>query len=134
MLAPPQVTQAVTEEQKKPHEVLPVRLVRVDEYTTFVAELAILQGDIVFHFYVTDEVNAGKNPQLYWKEVFPIVLSKTAEEHFKAQYPRLKAAYTEEKASWWMRAYGFGLVLNPHKYAYSFLATLDAALDAANTR
>ena len=54
-----------------------------------------------------------------------------AEEYFQATYPRLKAAYTEEQASWWMRAYGFGQLLDPHKFAYGFFDKLDEALDAA---
>jgi hypothetical protein len=129
------VTEATEKEAlaQKPHEVLPVQFIRVNDYTTFDCEFAILEGDIVFHFYVTEEVNQGPDPRAYWLEVFPAVLSKVAQEYFGATFPQIKAAYTEEKASWWMRAYGFGLKLDPHKYSYRFLDKLDDALEARKT-
>ena len=130
-LSPSQVTSQVESEQKGYMPLLPIAFIPILGFTTFSAELAVTEGDLVFHFYVTDEVNAGANPQKYWHELFPEVLQKTAQEYFKADYPRLKAAYTEEKASWWMRAFGFGLVLDPHKLAYRFFDALDVALDAA---
>lgn len=103
----------------------------VTDLTTFAAEVAVTEGDLVYHFYATDEVNALPSPQQYWHELFPAVLERTAKEYFKADFPRLKAAYTEEKASWWLRAFGFGRVLDPHKMALRFCDVLDAALDAA---
>ena len=44
------------------HEVLPLQFTRVLDYTTFAAEFAIKDGDLVFHFFVTDEVNELPNP------------------------------------------------------------------------
>lgn len=129
--------QEITETEglaKKPHEVLPLQFIRVSDYTTFEAEIAILDGDIVFHFYVTPEVNKGSNPKLYWLQLFPVVLSEVAQVHFNATFPQLKAAYTEEKASWWMRAFGKGMVLDPHRYAYAFLERLDGALEEGQAR
>ncbi len=105
----------------------------VTDLTTFAAEVAVTEGDLVYHFYVTDEVNAGPDPKRYWLETFPAVLEQTAKNYFKADFPRLKAAYTEEKASWWLRAFGFGRVLEPHKMALRFCDELDAALDAATS-
>ncbi len=111
--------------------VLPLHFIPVRDYTTFSLEFAITEGDIVFHFYATNEVNALPDPAKYWKETFPNTLSTSVESYFKATYPRIKAAYTEEHASWWMRAYGFGHVLDPHGFVYKFLDELDAALDGA---
>ena len=112
---------------------VPIVFTPVQEYTTFDAEFAATDGDLVFHFYATKEVNELPNPKKYWLEVFPSVLEATAKEYFKVEYPRLKAAYTEEKASWWMRAYGFGGLLDPHAFAYQFLVKLDAGLDGLMT-
>lgn len=135
-LSAEQVTQATETEQKKSrhHEALPVRFVRITEYTSFVAEFAIKNGDLVFHFFVTDEVNALTDPKKYWLKTFPETLSATAEAYFKASFPKLRAAYTEEQASWWLQADGYGLVLDPHRYSYKFLSELDSALDAASTK
>jgi hypothetical protein len=108
-----------------------IQFMPVTDLTTFAAEVAVTEGDFVYHFYATDEVNRKPDPQKYWIELFPEVLEKTAKEYFKADFPRLKAAYTEEKASWWFRAFGFGLVLDPHKMALRFCDALDEALDSA---
>ena len=128
-----QVTSTVEGEQVAELPVIGITFMKVQDLTTFAAEVAVTEGDFVYHFYVTDEVNRGPNPHKYWLELFPEVLEKTAKEYFKADFPRLKAAYTEEKASWWLRAFGFGLVLEPHKMALSFCDALDAALDSATS-
>lgn len=132
-LTPRQVTSTVEGEQTAELPVLPIQFMPVKDLTTFAAEVAVTEGDFVYHFYVTAEVNAGPDPRKYWLELFPGVLEKTAKEYFKADFPRLKAAYTEEKASWWLRAFGFGLVLEPHKMALAFCDALDAALDSATS-
>jgi hypothetical protein len=116
-----------TEEPSLP--VLPIQFIPIREYTTFAAEVAVTDGDLVYHFYVTDEVNALSQPNKYWLETFPRVLDQVARAYFNAEFPSLKAAYTEEKASWWLRAFGFGMVLNPHKRAYGLFDLLDAALE-----
>jgi hypothetical protein len=125
----------VEDEQKAVLPVLAIHFIDVTEYTTFRAELAVTEGDLVFHFYPTNEVHALKlpTPEKYWKEVFAAVLEPVAKQYFNAEEPRLKAAYTAEQASWWMRAFGFGQVLDPHKLAYGFLEVLDKALDGAIT-
>lgn len=110
---------------------LPIQFMPVTDFTTFSAEVAVSEGDFIYHFYATDEVNKGANPRQYWLELFPSILEKAAQEYFKATFPRLKAAYTEEKASWWLRAYGFGRVLDPHKLSLGFCDKLDAALESA---
>lgn len=92
-------------------------------------EFCVQAGDLIFHFYATKEVNALVDPKKYWLEVFPETLSAVALSVFKVPYPTVRAAYTEEKASWWLRADGQGHVLDPHKRIYVFLDTLDAALE-----
>jgi hypothetical protein len=128
-LTPKQVSKTVEDEQTAEMPVLPIHFIRLEDYTTYVAELAVTEGDLVFHFYVTDEVNALPDAKTYWLESFPQILEATSKAYFKAEWPRLKAAYTEEKASWWMRAFGFGHLLEAHKFAYAFLDELDRALD-----
>jgi hypothetical protein len=130
-LSPNQVTSTVEGEQKGTLPVQAIQFMPVTDLTTFAAEVAVTEGDLVYHFFVTQEVNALPDARKYWLELFPEVLEKTAQEYFKADFPRLKAAYTEEQASWWLRAFGFGHVLDPHKLALSFCDALDAALDAA---
>lgn len=130
-MSPDQATTTVIDEAKAQIPVFSVHFIPIDNHTTFRAEVAITEGDIVFHFFVNEEIKAMPDPKKYWMETFPNALSQVAEEHFQATFPRLKAAYTEEQASWWMRAYGFGQLLEPHKFAYAFFDKLDAALDSA---
>jgi hypothetical protein len=132
-LSPDQAQSKIEQEAQGTLPVLPLHFIQVKDYTTFSLEFAVTEGDIVFHFYVTDEVNARPDPTTYWKETFPNTLSTCVEEYFKATFPRIKAAYTEEHASWWMRAYGFGHVLDPHGFVYKFLDELDRVLDGAVT-
>jgi hypothetical protein len=110
--------------------VQPIVFTPYTDFTTFSAEVAVKDGDLVFHFYVTDEVNKGPDPRKYWLELFPTVLEKTAKDYFKADFPQLKAAYTEEKASWWLEAKGFGMKLSPYTLAERFFDRLDAELEA----
>lgn len=128
-----QVTSTVEGEQKAVLPVMGINFIDITEYTTFRAEFAVTEGDLVFHFFPTEEVHALTNPtpNKYWTELFPSLLEPVAKRYFNADETRLKAAYTAEQVSWWMRAFGFGQVLDPHKFAYGFLAELDAALDGA---
>lgn len=124
------MTEAVTEEQAAELPVLPIRFIPADVYTTFRGEFAVSEGDIIFHFFVTDEIQKLGNSKKYWLELFPKCLSDNAERFFSAKSPRLKAAYTEEQASWWMRAYGFGKLLDPYRLTHRFFDVLDEALDS----
>jgi hypothetical protein len=116
----------VTAEQKTDFNLQPVRFIVDDTHTTFKAEFAMVDGAIVYHFFLTPEMSTRAR---YWEELFPNALSRVAERYFNATYPRLKAAYTEEVKSWWMRAEGFGLVLDPHKFSYRFFELLDTELE-----
>jgi len=101
------------------------------EYTTFRAEFAIVDGDLVFHFFLSPEAEKKTDVRKYWDQFFPAVLDPVAREVFKAEYPKLKAAKVADFNidSWWLRAYGFGYVLDPHRLAYRFLDALDAGLE-----
>jgi hypothetical protein len=100
-------------------------------YTTFRAEYAMINGNLVFHFFANDEVNQLADPWAYWKDRFPNVLSKLATEFFASSYPRVRAAYSGELASWWLRADSFDHLLDPEGFCLRFLEQLDGQLDGA---
>lgn len=105
---------------------IPVFTVRGHE--RFVAEFAAIDGDLVFHFKLHPDNEARLLESSFWRQTFPEVLSALAQAYFQATYPRLKAAYTEEVKSWWMRAYGFADVPDPTGRADGFLRDLSLAL------
>lgn len=113
--------------------VLPLTFVQIEGYTTFRAEFAVTEGDLVFHFFMTPEIEAlpEKERKHYWAERFAEVLEPVAKEHFLADAPRIKAQHVCDMGidSWWFRAKGFGHLLDPHRFAYQFLDKLDQALD-----
>lgn len=114
-------------------------------YTTFKAEFAIEAGDIIFHFFKTPEVLAWTPEQQrhYWGDIFAKVLEETALKHSGCTIDsgRLKGQHIydddppyssqEPLDSWWFRAYGFGQLLGPHKWALRFCELLDEGLEAA---
>ena len=104
----------------------------VTRYTTFQAEYAVKGADLVFHFFLTPEMDGMPKDgpvAVYWMRSFPDILDGTAQDFFRATAPRLQAKYTEEMASWWLRAQGFGENLDPEGLAESFLDQLDRDLD-----
>lgn len=111
-----------------------LQFVKVEDYTTFVAEYAIEGHDLVFHFFLPPELIAqpGKLTSQYWKEIFPMVLEPIVFEIFKVQPPRVQAAYVSELDlnSWWLRAYGFADLLDPDALCSKFFERLDSALEA----
>ncbi len=102
----------------------------------FRARHAVVDDNIVIHFYlpVSEEELKRADPravalwETWWLEKFPLVLSPVAQDYFSATIPRLVAKYTEEEASWWFRASGFGATMNPRRLAELFLERLDAQL------
>jgi hypothetical protein len=100
------------------------------QYTTFRAEHAFDGDDIVFHFYRTEERPSDK----YWSDTFPEGLSEIAQTVFKAGFPRLKAAFTKETDSWWMRAGGFAVEGLPEERIARFYKELDQALETRKDR
>jgi hypothetical protein len=105
-----------------------IQFQKVSNYTTFTAEYAWVDQDLVMHFFLPPE---KKLPEAtaYWTEHFPRCLDAEARSFFGADYPRLVAKYTTEMASWWFRAHGYGHVLDPDAFAVKFLHRLDRTLD-----
>jgi hypothetical protein len=104
----------------------------------FKARFAFIDNDAVIHFFLPSAAgNLGKADAMtqrkweaYWMEVFPALLSSVSKEHFRADKPRLVAKYTEDFASWWFRARGYGDSLNPAGLIQTFLEKLASALAA----
>lgn len=115
----------------KPAElpVMPLMFAQVNDYTSFRAEFAIKDSDLVFHFYVTEEIQKLGDPHTYWEKLFPETLQTVARQYFNSDFPRLQAQYVPEMASWWFTAKGFGLRLDPQRLSYRFLDAFDSALD-----
>lgn len=116
-----------------------VKFTQVADYTTFLAEYAFLDGNIIVHFFPPFEAYVGTGEarrvleeySLYWQRQFPVVLSPVAENYFKATRPVLIAQYVREMQSWYLRAGGFANRLDPDAFILGFFAALDAGLDAA---
>lgn len=122
-------------------EAAPLQFVVNDQHSTFIAEVAIVQDDLVFHFFLpkhlADLSGGSAEYQRYWKKVFPETLDAVAQEYFKAGPPRLRAAHVNELGidSWWLRAYGFGAqVLDPDTFVQRFYAKLHGALESSNRK
>ncbi len=117
-----------------------IKFTQVKDFTTFLAEYAIQDGDYIVHFFPPKERYVHSNGRhqvsgpflIKWQRTFPQILSPCAEEYFGATQPRLQAAYTAEMFSWWLKAAGFAERLGPEAYILRFLARLDARLDEAS--
>lgn len=128
-------TQATSLLQEQTDQAVPTLLfTQVRDYTTFTAEHAFDGNDIVFHFFLTPEITPEQGGKEYWSVTFPEALSEVAQQVFQAGYPQLRAAFTAEQDSWWMRANGFAVVGIPEERVTSFYAELDQALDARNVK
>jgi len=99
---------------------------KVESYTTFWAEYAFEEGDIILHFYKTPEY---QDNVAYWLNVFPAALDPVARTVFNATAPRLRAAYTEEMDSWWLRADSYDHIIDKRGLVLRFLDTLDKTLE-----
>jgi hypothetical protein len=107
--------------------VIPLRFIQVGDYTTFLAEYTMDGDDYVVHFFPTEE----HKDVAYWRNTFPSALDAVAQDHFQAKPPKLRAAFTEEMNSWWLRADDYGHVVDKDKFIHRFLDRLDQALDKA---
>lgn len=129
MQSPSEVTETVTE-QPSFEGVEAMKFTRVEDYTTFIAEYAVENEDIVFHFYPTNEMSHEKETdRVYWLKTFPTVLDPAASHFFSATFPRLQACFVPEMGSWWMRAYGLA-GMDPEGRVSRFFDKLDSALEA----
>ena len=106
-----------------------IQFTKVTEYTTFQSEYAIVEGDIVIHFFLPPELEGVASAEAYWLNKFPKVLDQVARDYFQSDYPRLMAKYTEELKSWWFKAQGYGLNLDPETFVLRFFETLDRELE-----
>lgn len=104
---------------------------KVDDFTTFLAEYAIIGSDLVMHFYGTGEhPNDGSaRGNQYWHVHFPSCLELVGEEHFQASKPRVIAKYTEEMKSWFLKAQGYDHLTDIDAYVRNFCAKLDQSLE-----
>lgn len=110
----------------------------VKNYTTFDAEYTLKDGDLVLHFFPSDEVKKRGDGEVHWKQVFPTHLERVAKKVFEADFPLIQAQYIHEPAlgvhnSWWFKAANVGTLLDPHKKLFSFLDALDDALEATSS-
>lgn len=135
----------VKELQLPPFASAPRVFVKVDNFSTFLAEYAFIDKDIVLHFFPSEEVHQSPKARPYWFDVFPKVLDPIARQSFGAEPPRLEAQFIEmaipsfipadqakPTPSWWLCAHGFTELLDPHGLVGRFLSSLDRALDAEN--
>ena len=123
----PDVTSQVTSEEKIPASRIAAGIpnfIKVLDYTTFSAEYAMKDGDLVVHFYPTD-VTKG-----IWTREFAWILDRVAQDHFRATAPRLQAKFTEEVNSWWLRARGYSHIVNIKAFVDKFFELIDQALEA----
>lgn len=116
-----------------------MQFIKVSTYTTFEAEYAIDDNDIVFHFFLPPELanqSRSKNIKKYWLETFPQKLEPVVYAVFKAQFPRVQASHIEELGldSWWLKAYGFATVLAPESLCALLFSELDKALDTSRLK
>lgn len=110
----------------------PIVFARAAHFDAFDAEYAVTAGDLVVHFFAPPDAPAGG----WWTETFPAALEEIATDYFQAGPPRLAAAHVEDLGidSWWLRARGFGLVLDPDALAAGFFERLDRALAGRRRR
>jgi len=116
-----------------------VKFTQVEDYTTFLAEYAFIDGDIVVHLFppIEQYVKTDNGARLLeehllrWQRSFPLVLSPVAEKYFAATRPVLMAQYVPEMTSWYFKAGGFARTLSPKELVLGFFARLDEAVDAA---
>lgn len=128
-------------------DIQPPKFTQVNDYTTFRAEFAIEEGDIIFHFFLPPELleaakklaefpvrlkELDEKTRKYWLDGFARTLDVVARGYFQAGPERLAATYIDdyELKSWWLRCSGFGQGLSPETRASAFLEKLDQALDA----
>ena len=107
-----------------------LQFTKLEDYTTFTVEYAWDGDDLVFHFFRPPEREKEQN---YWLKIFPKVMDPVARNFFGAESPRLRAAFTAELDSWWLRANGYGNIIDKKAFAELFLSKLDQSLDTKNS-
>lgn len=112
------------------------RFKKVEDFTTFLAEYAMIGDDLVMHFFGTEEhpVDGSASSDHYWQTYFPNCLNEVGQEHFHANAPRLVAKYTEEMKSWFLKAQGYSHLTDIDAYIRIFCSRLDNVLEEARFR
>jgi len=103
----------------------------VDGFTTFKAEYALVDNNLVIHFFGTPEHPVDSRPSniQYWEQRFPDVLNVVGQDYFQATAPRLTAKYTEELKSWFFKAQGYEHILDIDAFVMLFFDLLDVQLE-----
>jgi len=99
-------------------------------HENFRAEYALVNEDLIVHFFLPESVDPSQASAYrnWWYTDFAKIMSEEAQAYFGAEYPRIMAKYTEEVASWWLKAQGYDHLLDPLAYLQRFFAQLDARL------
>ncbi len=92
-------------------------------YPSFNVEYVVENDNIVIHFFVPGP--GIKVTELYWTSLFADGLNVVGQEHFQATKPRLVARYTEELKSWWLKAQGYGHIIDLPRYVTRFFEKLN---------
>jgi len=100
---------------------------QVPFYTTFRAEYALQDDNLIVHFFLPPELNGQVGE--YWTVRFPRALDLVARRYFSADRPRLTAKYTEELKSWWLRAMSYGHIVDFKGFVTGFFDELDHVLE-----
>ena len=110
-----------------------------DSFYSFKVEHTVIGRDFVIHFFLPEHAEEhlnsleGKQAWLkYWTDRFPATLDAVAQSFFGEGPPRVTAKYTQEVASWWLRARGFADGISPGDLLKRFFEELDAALRERN--
>lgn len=94
-------------------------------FNGFKAEYSLAGDDLVIHFFLP---SSRKVTEWYWKDGFAGVLNEVGQEHFQATKPRLVAKYTEEMQSWWLKAQGYGYIIDRDAFVKRFFEKMDEKL------
>lgn len=108
------------------------KFTKVEDYTTFLAEYAMQDGNIVVHFFPPPDFRGSPSAlKHYWESLFAASLDAVAQDVFQATAPRLQAKYTEELQSWWLRAFKYDHIIDLKGFVQRFLDQLDASLESS---
>lgn len=130
-------------EGSPPDEAVAVkRFTTCDRFTTFWAEYRVEGEDYVAHFFPSPEADPAFRTRVYWEQVFPQAMSDVAEQYFHATLPRIFAERVEgvipstaspetpASLSWYFRARGFALRLQPDEFLVGFFRAIDARVES----
>jgi hypothetical protein len=139
-LSPKEATDRVHQEVREQGDISGIDRAVIEftqlDRSTFKAEYAWVDGNLVIHFFLTPAMERAAKEggdqyraiEAYWLTRFPQALEQEAREFFQDTSPRVQAKYTSELASWWFRALGYGDRIDPEKFALTFFDRLHAQL------